>query len=89
MIHPTAVVHPRAKVHATTRIGPYAVVDAEVTLGPECELGPARLYHWSDGDWCEEPVSCRCVIGDAPQDLKYKGELTGLRLATATCFVRL
>ena len=86
MIHPTAVVHPKAKVHATTRIGPYAVVDAEVTLGPECELGPHVYITGATVIGAKNRFHAGCVIGDAPQDLKYKGELTGLRIGDGNVF---
>jgi UDP-N-acetylglucosamine acyltransferase len=86
MIHPTAVVHPKAKVHATARIGPYAVVDAEVTLGPDCELGPHVYITGVTAIGARNRFHAGCVIGDAPQDLKYKGEPTGVRIGDDSVF---
>ena len=40
MIHPTAIVHPKAKLDGTTRVGPYAVIDGGVRIGPQCVIGP-------------------------------------------------
>src|ERR1017187_10198634 len=40
MIHPTAIIHPKAKLDATVRVGPYAVIDADVELGAGCVVGP-------------------------------------------------
>ena len=62
MIHPTAIIHPKAKLDATVHVGPYAVVDAGVELG------------------------ANCVVGDSPQDLKYKGEPTRLRIGNGNVF---
>ena len=86
MIDPTAVVHPKAKVHATARIGPYAVVDADVTLGPECELGPHVYITGATVIGARNRFHAGCVIGDAPQDLKYKGEPSGVRIGDGNVF---
>src|SRR5215510_11164788 len=40
MIHPTAIVHAKAKLDSTVRVGPYAIIDEGVEIGPDCELGP-------------------------------------------------
>ena len=40
MIHPTAIIHPKARLGAGIQIGPYAVIDADVELGAGCVLGP-------------------------------------------------
>ncbi|HTD65049.1 MAG TPA: hypothetical protein VK846_00785, partial [Candidatus Limnocylindria bacterium] len=40
MIHPTAVVHKKAKLGANARVGAYAVIDEHVTLGADCIVGP-------------------------------------------------
>jgi UDP-N-acetylglucosamine acyltransferase len=86
MIHPTAVIHPKAKVHPTVRVGPYAVVDADVTLGAECELGPHVYITGLTAIGARNKFHALCVIGDAPQDLKYKGEPTGLRIGDDNVF---
>lgn len=86
MIHATAVVHPKASVHPTVRIGAYAVVDANVTLGPDCELGPHVYITGVAVIGSGNKFHAGCVIGDAPQDLKYKGETTGLRIGNDNVF---
>ena len=40
MIHPTAVIHPKAQLDPTVCVGPYAVIDQDVTIGPHCLIGP-------------------------------------------------
>jgi UDP-N-acetylglucosamine acyltransferase len=86
MIHPTAVIHPKACLDPTTKIGPYAVIDEHVSLGPDCIVGP-HVYltgHTSIG--AHNTFHAGCVIGDAPQDLKYKNEPTGLRVGDHNVF---
>ena len=86
MIHPTAIIHPKAKVHLTVRVGPYAVIDEHVELGPECLVGPYVYLTGQTKIGARNRFFSGCVIGEAPQDLKYKGELTQLRIGDANTF---
>jgi UDP-N-acetylglucosamine acyltransferase len=73
-------------VDASVRIGPYVVVDGHVTIGPGCELGP---YVYVTGVTKIGPRNrffAGCVIGEAPQDLKYRGEPTGLEIGADNVF---
>jgi UDP-N-acetylglucosamine acyltransferase len=86
MIHPTAIIHPRARVHSTVQIGPYAIVDEGVELGADCVLGP---HVHLTGVTCigrGNRFHTGCVIGDAPQDLKYRGEPTRLIIGDRNVF---
>jgi UDP-N-acetylglucosamine acyltransferase len=78
MIHPTAIVSARAQLGANVSIGPYSIIGDDVVLADEVEVGGhvviegpseigrgTRLYPFSS-------------IGQAPQDIKYKGEPTRL-----------
>ena len=42
MIHPTAIVHPRAKLDPTVQVGPCAVIDEGVEIGPAFENASRR-----------------------------------------------
>src|SRR5580693_4974771 len=86
MIHPTAVVHPQAQVHASVKIGPYAVIDADVELGPECIVGPHVYITGRTAIGARNEFHAGCVIGDAPQDLKYHGGPTRLRIGDHNVF---
>jgi UDP-N-acetylglucosamine acyltransferase len=80
MIHPTAIIHPRAKVDPTVNVGPYAVIDEGVELGAHCVVGPHVHLTGLTTIGVHNVFHTGCVIGDAPQDLKFKGEPTRLRL---------
>lgn len=70
----------------TAEVGPYAVVDAHVVIGPRCVIGP---HVHLTGHTIIGPDNCfhaGCVIGDAPQDLKYRGEPTRLRIGAHNIF---
>ncbi len=86
MIHPTAIIHPQAKVGANVRVGPYAVIDAEVELGADCVVGPQVYLTGVTKIGRGNRFHAGCVIGDAPQDLKYKDEPTRLRIGDRNVF---
>jgi UDP-N-acetylglucosamine acyltransferase len=86
MIHPSAIVHAKAQIDSTVDVGPYCVIDEHVVIGPNCQLGP-HVYvtgHTSIGQG--NRFHAGCVIGDAPQDLKYRGERTRLRIGDGNFF---
>jgi UDP-N-acetylglucosamine acyltransferase len=86
MIHSTAVIHKKAKVGANVKVGPYAVVDEHVALGPDCIIG-AHAYvtgHTTIG--ARNHIFPGAVIGEAPQDFKYKSEPTRLRIGDDNVF---
>lgn len=80
LIHPTAVVHPRAQLDPTVSVGPYAVIDEHVRLGAGCAVGPHAYLTGHTNIGARNRFHAGCVVGDAPQDLKYKGAPTRLRL---------
>src|SRR5579862_6420757 len=86
MIHPTAVIHPKAKLDSTVRVAPYAVIDEGVELGPNCIIGPHVHLTGLAIIGASNVFHAGAVIGDAPQDLKYKNEPTRLRIGDHNVF---
>src|SRR5437773_2647136 len=86
MIHPTAVIHPKAQVDPTVVVGPYVVIDEALIIGPKCRLGPHVYLTGATTIGARNQFHAGCVIGDAPQDLKYKGEATRLRIGDDNVF---
>jgi UDP-N-acetylglucosamine acyltransferase len=86
MIHSTAIIHPTAKLDATVQVGPFAVIDAGVELGADCVVGPHVYLTGLTVIGAGNRFHAGCVIGDAPQDLKYKGEPTRLRIGDNNVF---
>jgi UDP-N-acetylglucosamine acyltransferase len=86
MIHPTAVIHPKAKLDSSVTVGPYAVIDEAVELGPRCVIGPHVYLTGVTTIGAENQFHAGCVIGDAPQDLKYDGAPTRLRIGDKNMF---
>jgi UDP-N-acetylglucosamine acyltransferase len=86
MIHPTAIIHPKAKLDPTARVGPYAVIDEGVELGPDCVVGPHVYLTGLTTVGGHNQFHAGCVIGDAPQDLKYNNQPTRLRIGDHNVF---
>ncbi len=86
MIHPTAIVHPKAKLDSTVQVGPYAVIDEGVELGANCVVGPHVYLTGLTTIGSNNQFHAGCVIGDAPQDLKYQNEPTRLRIGDHNVF---
>ena len=86
MIHPTAIIHPQAKLGANVRVGPYVVIDGDVDLGDGCLVGPQVYLTGVTKIGAGNQFHAGCVIGDAPQDLKYHGEPTRLVIGDHNVF---
>jgi UDP-N-acetylglucosamine acyltransferase len=80
MIHPTAIIHPEAQLDPTVEIGPYAVIDGHVSMGPGCRVGPHVYLTGHTRIGANNHFYAGCVVGGAPQDVKYKDEPTELRM---------
>ena len=85
-VHPTASVHPNAVIGDGTTIGPNCVVGPDVRIGRRCRIGASAVIDgWTEiGD--DTQVYPMASIGLAPQDLKYKGERTRLRIGRHNIF---
>jgi UDP-N-acetylglucosamine acyltransferase len=86
VIHPTAVVHPDTRIAPGCRIGPHAVIDAYVELGEGCEVGPFVHLTGHTRIGARNRFHAGAVIGDAPQDFKYDGGPTRLRIGDDNVF---
>ena len=86
MIHPSAIVHPGARVDPTAEVGPFCVIDQGVTVGEGCLLEASVRLTGNTTIGRGNRFHTGCVIGDAPQDLKYRDEPTGLRIGDNNVF---
>ncbi|MGP8201847.1 MAG: acyl-ACP--UDP-N-acetylglucosamine O-acyltransferase [Limisphaerales bacterium] len=80
MIHPTAIIHPEAQLDPSVEVGPYAVIDGRVSMGPGCRVGPHVYLTGHTRIGANNRFYAGCVVGEAPQDVKYKDEPTELRM---------
>ena len=92
-IDATAQVHPSAVVEDGAVIGPGCVIGPFAVIGPEVRLGAgvvvkshAVVTGWTEvGD--ETVIFPFAVVGEVPQDLKYRGERTRA-VVGARCRIR-
>jgi len=84
VIHPSAIVDKGASIGADVSIGPYAVVEGDVVIGDRCEIGPHALIAAGTrlGKQCR--IFKGACLGSVPQDLKFGGEKTLLRIGENT-----
>jgi len=80
MIHPTAIVDPKAKIGEEVEIGPYSVIEKGVSIGEGTKIGSHVVIREGTqiGKQCQ--VFQFASIGEAPQFLGYKGEKTSLQM---------
>ena len=77
-IHPTAVVGQRAELAPDVCIGPYVVIDDDVSIGHECEIGAHAVIKRFTKMGARNRVFEHAIIGGEPQDVKFKGEPSSL-----------
>ncbi|NET72057.1 MAG: acyl-ACP--UDP-N-acetylglucosamine O-acyltransferase [Sphaerospermopsis sp. SIO1G2] len=80
IIHPTAVIHPDAELHSTVQVGAYAVIGANVKVGAETVIGAHAVLEGPCEIGKGNHIFPGAVIGMEPQDLKYVGEPTWVRI---------
>ncbi len=78
MIHPTAIIDPKAQIGNNVSIGPYCIVEADTVIGDNCILKSHVLIanHTTLGKG--NKIYSFASIGEDPQDKKYDNEPTKL-----------
>ncbi len=78
VVHPTAIVHPKATLAAGVTVGPYAVIEERVTVGARTAIGAHCVLEGRTAIGADCEIFTGAVIGSIPQDLKYRGEQSEL-----------
>jgi UDP-N-acetylglucosamine acyltransferase len=79
-IHPTAIVAATASIPQSCIVGPYCTIGPDVVLGEDCELVSHVVLDGKTRLGARNRVYSFACLGVAPQDLKYRGELTALEM---------
>jgi UDP-N-acetylglucosamine acyltransferase len=85
-IHPTAIVAATACVPESCVVGPYCTIGSEVVLGEGCELISHVVIEGKTRLGARNRIFPFACLGVAPQDLKYRGEATGLEIGDDNTF---
>lgn len=71
VIHPTAIVDPKAELDSTVTVDPYAVIGANVKIGANTTIGANAVISGPIEIGCNNRIFPGASIGLEPQDLKY------------------
>jgi UDP-N-acetylglucosamine acyltransferase len=80
LVHPTAVVDAGAELAADVSVGPYAIIGAGVRVGAGTQIGAHCVIEGPTSIGRDNRISSHTALGCAPQDKKYAGEPTELRI---------
>ena len=80
LIHPTAIVDPRADLAASVSVGPYSIIGAQVTIAEGTSIGAHCVIEGRTTIGRDNRIFQFCSIGAIPQDKKYGGEPTALEI---------
>ena len=84
MIHPTAIIDPKAEIASDVEIGPYCIINGDVVIGSGTFIGPHVVIE----PYVTIGPDCRifqfAAIGAVPQSLKFEGEKTYVKIGRGT-----
>ncbi len=83
-IHPTALIDPSAEVGQDVEIGPFVVIGPKSIIGDGCRLAARATLERNVLLGTGVQVGIGSILGGAPQDLKYRGEETGVSVGDGT-----
>ena len=86
LIHPTALVDPRAELAADVSVGAYSLIGPHVRLGEGTVIGPHCVIEGHTTLGRDNRVFQFASIGAMPQDMKYAGEPTRLQIGDRNTF---
>ena len=85
-IHAFADVSPKAELGNGVYVGSGAVIGPDVIVGPNTWIGPNVIIEGSVQIGLNNKIFAGACIGLEPQDLKYKGDVTGVLIGDNNTF---
>lgn len=80
LIHPTAIVSSKAKIGNNVKIGPFTIIQDDVEIGDGTEIRSNVVIANGARIGIENIICTGVVVATEPQDLKYKGEKTFVKI---------
>jgi len=84
VIHRTALIDPTAELGADVSVGPYCVIGPKVTVGERSTIAAHAVLERNTRVGEGVKIGYGTVIGNDPQDLKYRGEETWVEIGSGT-----
>lgn len=85
-VHPTAIIAAEATLHPTVRVGAYATIGPHVSIGENTVVGPHCHIEGNTTIGADNKLSPFVSIGCPPQDIKFGGETTFIRIGSGNHF---
>ncbi len=79
-VHPTAIVHPRARLAPDVAVGAYSIIGERVEVGEGSWIGPHVVIEGRTRIGRNNRIFQFASIGAPPQDKKYGGEDTAVEI---------
>ncbi len=84
MIHPSAIIDPKAELSSGVEIGPFTTISEKVTIGPGTVVGPHVVIE----PYVDIGPNCHifqfAAIGGQPQAVKFGGEETYVKIGAGS-----
>lgn len=85
-IHPLASVSPKATVGENVTVGPYSVIEDDVVIGDNTTVGAHACIFSGSRIGKSNIIHFSATLGNAPQDISYRGEPTLLEVGDNNSF---
>ncbi len=86
MIHPSAIIGKNVKLGSNVEIGPYVLIDGNVTIGDNTKIQASCSITGNTIIGENNTFFSFSSIGSIPQDLKYYGEESYLKIGNSNIF---
>lgn len=80
MIHPSALIDPKAKIGSNVSVGAFSIVGADVEIGDNTWIGPHVVIEGPTKIGSDNRIWQFASVGAAPQDKKFHGEKARLEI---------
>lgn len=85
-VHPMAIIAPEAKLHPSVKVGPFTVIGPNVEIGENTIVGPNCTIEGHTIIGKNNVLSPSVNIGQPPQDIKFKGEKSFVKIGDGNHF---
>ena len=86
MIHPTAIIGKNVKLESGVEVGPYSFIDGNVIIGKNTKIHTSVSIAGNTSIGENNIIFPFCSLGSIPQDLKFNGEETYLKIGDSNTF---
>ena len=86
MIHSTAIIGKDVKLGSNVKVGPNVFIDGNVSIGDNTEIFASSSITGNTNIGENNKIFSFCSIGSIPQDLKYSGEESFVKIGDSNTF---